>query len=244
MSNECHNSLFKKRRNLPGYGTLPIEKISQSKIPYDQTSDSVDKIRYVRDSGAIHLMGIGACICSKIFTVKTLCSRKWLNYLSLFLVITFVVHFARHSEIGHFDDSVIRQQNISGGQVAVKNLNKMGNSLWLSVYTETQLQYLFARQIIHPSGDLERPRNEIACRNWLKRFGVWYQISIRVLQTRNWWSHLGGHYLLLNAIISFLCCCHISSHVTEFIYFVYEIVSVFHQIILQIAKSAIFKDYQ
>ena len=45
--------------------------------------------------------------------------------LSFSFVIFFVVHFTSHSEIGHFDDSVFRQQNISGGQVAVENLNKI-----------------------------------------------------------------------------------------------------------------------
>ena len=115
-------------KNLPGYGILPREKISHKRIPYDQTSDSDDIMRLVRDSGAIHFTGISDCI-SNIFVEGTIVSntykRKWLGYLSLFLVITFVVHFARHSEIGHFNDSIVRQQNISGGQVSVKNLKNM-----------------------------------------------------------------------------------------------------------------------
>jgi hypothetical protein len=44
-----------------------------------------------------------------------------LPYFSLFLVII-VLHLSGHSEIGHFDNSVIGQKNIAGGQIAVQNL--------------------------------------------------------------------------------------------------------------------------
>ena len=44
-------------------------------------------------------------------------------YLSLFLVTFGVVHFLGHSEIGHFDHSVVGQQNISSRQVSVKDFS-------------------------------------------------------------------------------------------------------------------------
>jgi hypothetical protein len=44
-----------------------------------------------------------------------------LIYLSRFLVVV-ILHLPGHSEIGHFDDSVIGQKDIAGGQIAVQNL--------------------------------------------------------------------------------------------------------------------------
>jgi hypothetical protein len=36
-----------------------------------------------------------------------------------------MVQFSRHSEIGHFDDSVIGQKDITGRQIAMKNLPQL-----------------------------------------------------------------------------------------------------------------------
>lgn len=52
----------------PGYGTLPKVKSSQRRTPYDQTSDSEEKMRSVNDSIAIHLTGINPCTLKQIFT--------------------------------------------------------------------------------------------------------------------------------------------------------------------------------
>ena len=48
-----------------------------------------------------------------------------LIYFSRFLVVV-IFHLSGHSKIGDFDDSVIGQKDIAGGQIAVQNLLKAG----------------------------------------------------------------------------------------------------------------------
>jgi|688.fasta_scaffold959675_2 hypothetical protein len=45
------------------------------------------------------------------------------NYLSAFFVIFFVIHFLRHAKVGHFCNSIVIEQNISGGQIPMENLS-------------------------------------------------------------------------------------------------------------------------
>ena len=42
-------------------------------------------------------------------------------YISFFLLVV-IFHLSGHSEIGHFDDSMIGQKDIAGRQIAVQNL--------------------------------------------------------------------------------------------------------------------------
>ena len=48
----------------------------------------------------------------------------YIKYLTGHLVISLVINFLGHSEIGHFGHSVVGEQNISGGQIAVEDLMK------------------------------------------------------------------------------------------------------------------------
>lgn len=49
-------------------------------------------------------------------------ATRQLNYLSFFLVHFIVMHFPRHAEICHFGNSIIGQQDVASGKIAMKNL--------------------------------------------------------------------------------------------------------------------------
>jgi hypothetical protein len=58
---------------------------------------------------AIHLTGINSYnLTSELVIIKLTFDVYQLPYISVFLVIV-ILHFPGHSEIGHFDDSVIGQ---------------------------------------------------------------------------------------------------------------------------------------
>jgi hypothetical protein len=149
----------------PGYGTLPRVKSSQRTTPYDHTSDWVEKTRSVRDSMAIHLTGINPYEYRNqtefiFFYTSGVASLYQNACLACLFVIVFVVHFLGHAEIGHFCHSVVGQQNISRGQIAMEDLKV--NDIAIVNRDQPFLKYhvyLFASQIIHPSSYLIRPGN-------------------------------------------------------------------------------------
>jgi hypothetical protein len=77
---------------------------------------------------AIHLTGINSYMIYryKYYYMSLIVDGYRLHYHSIFFVIV-IIHLPWHSEIGHFDDSVIGQKDIAGGQIAVQNLYRYGN---------------------------------------------------------------------------------------------------------------------
>jgi hypothetical protein len=97
------------------------------------------------------------------------------DYLFSFFVIFFVIHFLRHSKVGHFCNSIVSEQNVAGGQITMENLSVIMRVISSNIYVFTRKTYLFANQVVHSSSYLKRPRNEICC--WNRPI----KISIRIL---------------------------------------------------------------
>jgi hypothetical protein len=76
-----------------------------------------------------------------------------LNYISLFLVLI-ILHLPGQSEIGHFDDSVIGQKDVAGGQIAVQYLLGYIQDIFIKFLIADCDCHLFAGQEFHASSNL------------------------------------------------------------------------------------------
>ena len=84
------------------------------------------------------------------------------SHLSLLLVILRAIDLAGQAEIGHFDDVVVHQENVTSGQITVQHL---GDSLTLinsiGRRAKTKDHYFALGQVRHSARDLERPADEV-----------------------------------------------------------------------------------
>jgi hypothetical protein len=86
----------------------------------------------VRDSIAIHWTGNNSYHLTRRLVICVIRSEDYrFIYFSLFFAFV-ILHLSGHSEIGHFDDSVIGQKDIAGGQITVQNL--LGDGKFLLNY--------------------------------------------------------------------------------------------------------------
>jgi len=105
------------------------------------------------------------------------------QHLTLFHVIVVVVELSSQTKISHFDYSVVCKKDIAGSQVTVKylqmNLYKILNicSFINVLYADVRL-YLFTGKVVHCSGDLKGPVDQVSRGDGTGQFIVYHIIII------------------------------------------------------------------